>query len=264
MFSQTSIFLAALACATSILVNAAASVPADSTCTPSSLASPTASAAADYACISILAPLKVTHISTIVPPFQYPFPDGYAATAFGNQITSRDPPSGGKPKLLNLTKAFNISIEYCTPKSPCPKASTVQLLTHGLGFDKSYWDFRVPGAKNTTQYSYIESVLSSGYSTLAWDRLGCGASTAANPYTEIQASVELALLVGLSTLLRAGSFPLAFPHPTKSYTLVTPGAVSSPTLSSQNSGLSRTGPFSLAIATFSSTSRTSLHQQTST
>lgn len=156
--------------------------------------------------------MNVTNVTTIVPPFPYPFPDGYAATAFANVITSRES-SGSKPNTTSVSKSFSISIEYCTPKIPGPKSSTLQLLTHGLGFDKTYWDFKLPNSTNTTQYSYLDSALSSGYSTLSWDRLGCGASTAANPYTEIQATVELALLTELTTLARLGKLSAHIPKP---------------------------------------------------
>lgn len=181
----------------------------------SAVAAPTDSEASTYACTTFLAPVNVTNVTTIVPPFPYPFSNGYAATAFGNSITSRDAAAKTtKPKLSSVTKTFNISLEYCAPKTPGPKASTVQLLTHGLGFDKSYWDFKVPRG-NTTEYSYIYAALSAGYSTLSWDRPGCGASTDADPYTEIQGTVELALLTEITAALREGKISSHIPVPKK-------------------------------------------------
>ena len=46
-----------------------------------------------------------------------------------------------------------------------------------------------------------------GYSTLAYDRLGIGNSSHGDPLNEIQAPLEVAALVELTELLRAGTFP---------------------------------------------------------
>ena len=65
----------------------------------------------------------------------------------------------------------------------------------------SYWDFKlVPG-----QYSYVDAALEAGYSTFSWDRLGSGNSSKPDPYNTIQAPVELAVLIELTKLLRAGT-----------------------------------------------------------
>lgn len=77
-------------------------------------------------------------------------------------------------------------------------------MTHGLGFDKSYWDFRLPSDPENTQYSYINTALANGYSTLSWDRLGCGQSTVPDPYLVVQAPIELTVLVTLTGILRQG------------------------------------------------------------
>lgn len=118
-------------------------------------------------------------------------------------ITLRDAPPV-TPNLTTFTGTFNISAKYCTPHAKTARSSTIQLLSHGLGFDKTYWDFHLPDAPNNNSYSYTAAALTAGYSTLAYDRLGCGLSTVANPYTEIQATVELAVLATLTTELKAG------------------------------------------------------------
>ena len=38
---------------------------------------------------------------------------------------------------------FSISGTLCTPKQGAKSNSAIQLLTHGVGFDSSYWDFSV-------------------------------------------------------------------------------------------------------------------------
>lgn len=161
-------------------------------------------AAPAYTCKSFFVKVPVVNVTQVVPPFPFPFPsDGYAATAFANAATYRDSPTLN-PKLQNFSGTFDISVEYCTPSKKGPKASTIQLLTHGLGFDKKYWDFRLPSAPSNTQYSYIFSALSAGYSTLSWDRLGCGLSSTPDPYLVVQAPIELTVLSTLTSILRQG------------------------------------------------------------
>ena len=170
------------------------------------LASSSVFAAPSYTCKSFFVPVTISNVTTVVPPFPYPFPDGYAAVAFANAATYRDPPTI-TPNLTAVSGTFNISVDYCTPTKPGPKAQTIQLLTHGLGFDKKYWDFRLPSTPADTQYSYIAAALAAGYSTLSWDRLGCGLSPVVDPYTVLQAPVELAVLATLTGLVRAGAVP---------------------------------------------------------
>jgi pimeloyl-ACP methyl ester carboxylesterase len=166
-----------------------------------------------YTCTDAIVPLSVTNITTIVPPFPYPFPDGYAATAFSNAATLRDAPNTA-PATTTLSATFNISIRYCTPKSTSSKKSSLQLLSHGIGFNKSYWDFHLPTKPDDHQYSYTYAATQQGYSTLSYDRLGIGLSSLADPYTEVQAPVELALLAALTTAVRNGKLPIV-PKPKK-------------------------------------------------
>ncbi|KIW29451.1 uncharacterized protein PV07_05265 [Cladophialophora immunda] len=157
----------------------------------------------NYTCASFMVKVPVNNATVVVPPIP-DFPDQYAATAFANQITLRTATTPDL-NLTTLTKTFNISAEYCTPAKPGPKASTLHILTHGLGFNRSYWDFYLPAKPNDAQYSYINSATGAGYSTLSWNRLGIVPSTIADPFTEIQSLVESAVLVSLTTLARAGN-----------------------------------------------------------
>ncbi|KAK5703538.1 hypothetical protein LTR17_022017 [Elasticomyces elasticus] len=78
------------------------------------------------------------------------------------------------------------------------------VLTHGLGFDRSYWDLPY----NNYNYSYVkEAVDEYGYSTLAWDRLGTGMSQHGEPVNEIQALLEVDALRALTENLRNGLIP---------------------------------------------------------
>lgn len=155
-----------------------------------------------YTCNDFIVPIPVDNVTTIVPPFPAEF-DQYAATELLNLFTIRTP-SVPDVNLTTLTKTFNISVEYCAPKTQGPESSTLFINTHGLGFNKSYWNFYLANATDDAQYSYIDRIAGAGYSTLSWSRLGIEPSTVADPLTEVQATVELALLAGLTTLARVG------------------------------------------------------------
>ena len=72
--------------------------------------------------------------------------------------------------------------------------------------DKStrYWDL----SYNNFNYSYVDVATDKyGYCTLSYDRLGIGNSSHGEPLNEIQASLEIASLAELTTMLRKGTFP---------------------------------------------------------
>lgn len=39
----------------------------------------------------------------------------------------------------DVSGTYHIAATYCEPDSGTP--TTIQILTHGIGFDRSYWDF---------------------------------------------------------------------------------------------------------------------------
>lgn len=88
----------------------------------------------------------------------------------------------------------------CTPNSG--PGNTVQLLTHGVTLDRSYWDIPF----NNHNYSYVRSAVDGyGYSTFAWDMLGTGGSQGGDPVNELQSNLQNAALHALTTKLRAGA-----------------------------------------------------------
>ncbi|KAK3657713.1 hypothetical protein LTR22_009265 [Elasticomyces elasticus] len=90
---------------------------------------------------------------------------------------------------------YSLAATYCTPDEHGPDGSNrkrpldaVQILTHGLGFDRSYWDLPYNGGN----YSYSAVATNKhGYATLSWDRLGVGMSSHGEPINEIQAWLEV-------------------------------------------------------------------------
>lgn len=99
-----------------------------------------------------------------------------------------------------MSGSYDIAATYCEPDSG--QSSALQILTHGIGFDRSYWDLPF----NNYNYSYVnEAVDEYGFSTFTWDRLGIGMSSHGNPLTEIQALLEVDALYQLTTMLEAGT-----------------------------------------------------------
>jgi len=94
---------------------------------------------------------------------------------------------------------YSIAATYCQPdKGP---SSVLQILTHGIGFDRSYWDLSF----NNYNYSYVEEAVDQyGFSTFTWDRLGIGMSSLGDPVQEIQALLEVDALKELTLLLKDG------------------------------------------------------------
>lgn len=100
-----------------------------------------------------------------------------------------------------MSGTYNIAATYCTPDGGPGKA--LQILTHGIGFDRSYWDFPLHGYN----YSYVNAALARGYSTFAYDRLGIGQSSHGDPINEVQAPLQEEALAFLTTALRGGCLP---------------------------------------------------------
>jgi pimeloyl-ACP methyl ester carboxylesterase len=76
-------------------------------------------------------------------------------------------------------------------------------------FVNSYWNF------GNSTYNYISAANTAGFTTLSYDRLGTGASPKADPYSIVQAPVELAILTKITELLRSGNLHRKIPKPKK-------------------------------------------------
>ncbi|CEJ82114.1 hypothetical protein VHEMI02200 [[Torrubiella] hemipterigena] len=94
---------------------------------------------------------------------------------------------------------YNLAATYCQPDSGPGK--TIQILTHGVGFDRSYWDYPF----NNYNYSYVDRAVEQGYSTLSWDRLGIAQSDhGKDPINEIQVTLEIEALRALTQKVHDG------------------------------------------------------------
>ncbi|EXL39400.1 hypothetical protein FOCG_17988 [Fusarium oxysporum f. sp. radicis-lycopersici 26381] len=97
---------------------------------------------------------------------------------------------------------YKLAATYCEPDSR--PGDEIQIMTHGIGFDRSYWDMPY----NSYNYSYVSKAVDDHkYSTLTWDRLGIGASSKGHPVNEIQVFLEIAALSELTRRARKGLLP---------------------------------------------------------
>lgn len=132
----------------------------------------------DYAIPKNQTQVTETFLDTITPgdPFSMQIQEG-KATVSGN---------------------YKIGVTLCTPVGN-DKPSGVQFLTHGVGFDRTYWDF-------AAGYSYIDAAAQNGYATFSYDRLGVGLSAKPDPVEVVQAPLEVEVAHSLITSLASGKF----------------------------------------------------------
>ncbi|KAM0719599.1 hypothetical protein Q7P37_003729 [Cladosporium fusiforme] len=121
-----------------------------------------------YSCIDFNAPITVTAPS-YKPAFSE-FGNHYDAVLLLQKITTR--PTGKETPLFsgseNVTFTISIDASFCTASDQPNENQDIQVLTHGIGFDKSYWDF---GGRNS-EYNYVRAATNAGYATLSWSRPG--------------------------------------------------------------------------------------------
>ena len=100
----------------------------------------------------------------------------------------------------SVQQAFWIDATLCLPADPAKgqQVQTIQVLTHGVGLDKSYWDI-APG------YSHVDAAAQAGYATFAYNRLGVGASDHPDPIQVVQATTDVEVLHGIINLLKSSS-----------------------------------------------------------
>lgn len=137
-----------------------------------------------------------------LPPNFPEFQNQIEAVQFLNALTTRGVLTSGPPPFgtaKNISVDVTVATQYCYPS--VGNSSVVQLLTHGIGFDHSYWNFGGP----ESEYNYIKAATEAGYATLSYDRIGTGRSTKTDPYTTQQLGVEAYVLATLTVLLREGT-----------------------------------------------------------
>lgn len=102
---------------------------------------------------------------------------------------------GGPP--IEVSGTYGIYSQLCFPNSKI-NTTTIQLLTHGIGCDRSYWNI-APG------YSYVDYAAEQGYTTFFFDRLGTGLSSHPDPIKIVQLPLQVAIVHEIVRLLRSGA-----------------------------------------------------------
>ena len=104
----------------------------------------------------------------------------------------------GGDRLVEGT--FGIGGTLCFPLDPLKfkAVQTLEILTHGVGLEKSYWDI-APGN------SYADAAAATGYATFAYDRLDVGQSDHPDPIQVVQAFLEVEILHSLVQTFRTGT-----------------------------------------------------------
>ncbi|KAG6986582.1 hypothetical protein G7Y79_00077g099740 [Physcia stellaris] len=163
-----------------------------------------ASSAAAKQCMNISVPVDISARTAI---FDLPIPQSNSdATAFIQNLTQqgRNFTDLALTGYKNTAGKYQISTQFCVPSVNNVSTPTLQILTHGIGFDKTYWD----NPYNNFNYSYVDVATDQyKYCTLSYDRLGIGNSSHGEPLNEIQSYLEVAALAEITMMFRNGTFP---------------------------------------------------------
>ncbi|KAL8733293.1 MAG: hypothetical protein Q9181_003632 [Wetmoreana brouardii] len=155
-------------------------------------------------CLNFTVPVSISARNGV---FDIPTLQGNAdATTFAQNLTSIRGNFTEEALLdyATVSGIYDISVKFCKPDVENSTSPTVQVLTHGLGFDKTYWDLPF----NNYNYSYVDVAVDQyGFCTLSIDRIGEGNSSKADPLSVLQAPAEMSALYELTMMLRNGSLP---------------------------------------------------------
>ncbi|KAK3316928.1 Alpha/Beta hydrolase protein [Apodospora peruviana] len=168
----------------------------------STTAGPTTASTTKKVCTNYKIPVTISSTNLV---FAHPFRDNYDVADFVTIADSRD--EGARADVINgtttLSGSYTIGATFCTPATGQSDAhkSTVLLATHGLLFDRTYWD----PALNKTRYSFVDWSINQGYSVFYYDRLGVGESSKVSGYVA-QLNDQVEILTALTKLVKAGNY----------------------------------------------------------
>ncbi|CAG8954711.1 hypothetical protein HYFRA_00004634 [Hymenoscyphus fraxineus] len=132
--------------------------------------------------------------------------NNFGLAQFSADRTGQDPNQQPPVPFLTTSERSNVSYTigatFCQPKfNGTQNSSTVILASHGLGFDRSYWNIPYQPEK----YSFLDFVIGQGYSVLFYDRLGVGQSSKVSGYIN-QLSIQESILAQLAALVKSGAY----------------------------------------------------------
>lgn len=141
--------------------------------------------------LAVAALLAATNVLPSAPapaPAPHTFTSGWC---FDSQVKVAPAP--------DTPRTWSVAFRFCRPWR---WTNQVDILTHGATYTRTYWDWPQGG----DQYSYVDRALADGRATLAYDRIGNGASTRPASSTEITMASDAYVLHQLVFLLRLLSF----------------------------------------------------------
>jgi pimeloyl-ACP methyl ester carboxylesterase len=149
-------------------------------------------------CVSGIVPVTA-QAQNVMFNFDIPTNQSQVTDTFLELITQGSPFSSSiMSGKTTVSGSYNISSTLCMPANgSIPQR--VQLLTHGIGFDRYYWDF-------AQGYSYVDYAINNGYATFSYDRLGVGESSTPDAIKVVQGPLEVSIANSLGTLLRSSKF----------------------------------------------------------
>jgi pimeloyl-ACP methyl ester carboxylesterase len=100
--------------------------------------------------------------------------------------------------------ALNISARYCEPRGSSPRRDAIQLLVHGITYDKDYWFSLGMSGVQSRLYSWVDFATRRGYATLSIDRAGDGNSSHPNPFHTDQIPLHAAVANEIAAQLKRG------------------------------------------------------------
>ncbi|KAF2647131.1 alpha/beta-hydrolase [Lophiostoma macrostomum CBS 122681] len=111
-----------------------------------------------------------------------------------------------RPGYKYISGDYKIHARLCRPHhSVALPEPTVQVLVHGLAYDKGYWSgLRSAPDHLATSFSWERTATTCGYYTLNIDRLGSGQSSRPDPIDELQDDCQSAVLHEIYQQLRMG------------------------------------------------------------
>jgi len=153
-------------------------------------------------CKNYTIPLTITspNLAFALPTFR----NNFDVADFIDTISSRNASTAASvvsTTRQNITASYKIFATLCQPASKKFRSKTVLIATHGLNFDRTYWNPDL----NKAKYSFVDWAVSRGYSVLYYDRLGVGLSSRVSGYVA-QLSNQVAILAEISRVVKEGRY----------------------------------------------------------
>ncbi|KAF2434575.1 alpha/beta-hydrolase [Tothia fuscella] len=129
--------------------------------------------------------------------------DNYDLTDFVSILGSRPDSRLSEPLdgSVDISGNYTLSSTFCAPKTQGQHSGTVLLATHGLGYDRSYWNY----ASEPEHYNFVQYATGQGYSVFFYDRLGTSRTSKLSGYVN-QASIQVQIVKSLATLIKSGKY----------------------------------------------------------